>query len=250
MSDLNKTILIAVLAIATTYTMDATGYTMFSALPLLGFVLLFWALTRHSWADWGLKLGKPSDYGLAVLYPVFVMGIIAVVLVLAGASFGEVDWAKALKNIAMVSGATFLGAFLTEEGFFRGSLFAGFKGAGFSAKKTVIVTSVIFAAWHITWATITTEGKLPLAELPVYLINAGLLGIAWGLMRQLSGSVLVSSLSHGVWNGMAYTLFGLGTTSGFLALSEPSLYGPERGLLGIGLNAVFVFWLWRRTFRA
>lgn len=246
MANIKTPLIFAALAIAITLALDITGYAIFSALPLMALVGLYWLVTRHSWADWGLKLGKPGDYGLAVLYPIFVMGIITLVLVFSGANFTEINWAKALKNFAIIGGTTVLMAFLTEEGFFRGSLFAGFKGAGFSTKKIVIVTSVLFAAWHIGWSTIAAEGKLPLWEAPVYLINAGLLGMSWGLMRTLSGSVLVPSLSHGVWNGMAYTFFGLGTTPGFLAMSDPVIFGPERGLVGVALNGLFVFYLWRK----
>ena len=67
--------------------------------------------------------------------------------------------------------------------------FAGFKGAGFDTRKTVVLTSLIFAAWHISWATLTEEGKLPLMQFPIYMVNAALLGLTWGLLRQLSGSV-------------------------------------------------------------
>jgi hypothetical protein len=46
---------------------------------------------------------------------------------------------------------------------------------------------------------------------------------------------------------MAYTFFGLGDQTGFLAISEPYLYGPERGLLGIVLNTLFMLFLWKRV---
>lgn len=244
--NMKPTIFVVALAILITATMDYFGYSEFSALPLLALIILFWVLTRHSWADWGLRWGRPADYGLAVLYPIFVMGILSLILVLTGANLEGVDWGGAMQNFAMIAGATIIGAFLTEEGFFRGSLFVGFKNGNVPLKKTVIYVSLIFAAWHISWATISTEGQLPLGEFPVYLINATLLGLAWGLMRALSGSVLVASLSHGVWNGMAYSFFGLGGGTGFLNISDPVIYDPERGFIGIILNAAFVVYLWRK----
>jgi hypothetical protein len=54
----------------------------------------------------------------------------------------------------------------------------------------------------------------------------------------MSGSIVVSSVSHGVWNGITYTLFGYGTRRGALGVSNTALYGPEVGLLGLGLNAL------------
>jgi len=40
------------------------------------------------------------------------------------------------------------------------------------------------------------------------------MGAAWGLIRWISGSVIVASVSHGVWNGFTYALFGFGTRAG------------------------------------
>lgn len=241
------TIVFAAAAIAITATMDAAGFATFSALPLLPLGLLFWLITRHSWEAWGIKLGKLSDYGLALAYPVFVMGVISIVLVLMGQTFNDVDWNKALLNAVAIGGSSILATYLTEEGFFRGSLFAGFKGAGFDSRRVVVFSSIIFAVWHVSWATVAEEGKLPLTEFPIYILNSALLGLVWGLLRHLSSSVLVASVSHGVWNGMAYTFFGLGGQTGFLAISDPYLYGPERGFLGIALNTLFIVFLWRKA---
>ncbi|HKZ73736.1 MAG TPA: CPBP family intramembrane glutamic endopeptidase [Steroidobacteraceae bacterium] len=44
----------------------------------------------------------------------------------------------------------------------------------------------------------------PPAQVPVYLVNAAVMGLIWGMLRLISGSVVVASLSHGLWNGVAY----------------------------------------------
>ncbi len=240
------TLAVIALAILITTGMDATGLSTLSALPLMALIPLYWLLTRHSWADWGLRWGRPGDYGLALLYPLFVMGIIALVLLATGAEMGERDWNAAAVGFATLAAATLPGAFLTEEGFFRGSLFAGCRRDGLSVEQTIVLTSLVFGAWHISWATIAEEGRVALHILPVYLINATLLGAVWGLMRQLSGAVLVASVSHAVWNGMAYSLFGYGSKSGLLEISNPFFLDPERGLLAILLNGLVVLFLWRR----
>jgi hypothetical protein len=77
------------------------------------------------------------------------------------------------------------------------------------------------------------------------MVNAAVLGVAWGLMRSMSGSVIVASLSHGLWNGIAYSFFGYGTKAGALGIKETALYGPEVGVLGLALNVVVVAALWR-----
>ena len=54
------------IAILITTTMDATGYAMFSALPLFPLAGLFWYLQRFTRAEIGLVWGPPYAYGLAI----------------------------------------------------------------------------------------------------------------------------------------------------------------------------------------
>jgi hypothetical protein len=63
-------------------------------------------------------------------------------------------------------------------------------------------------------------------------------------MRQRSGSIVVTSVSHGVWNGLVYALFGYGTTLGTLGIHNTVVFGPEIGLLGLAVNVVFAAVLW------
>jgi hypothetical protein len=57
----------------------------------------------------------------------------------------------------------------------------------------------------------------------------------------------VSSLSHGLWNGGAYVLFGFGTRTGALGIRNTTLFGPEVGVLGLALNVALAALLWRRS---
>jgi hypothetical protein len=65
--------------------MDATGLSKFSALALLPLMLLFWYLDHLSRKSIGFNWGLWSDYGLAILYPVVVIGAIALIAAFAGA---------------------------------------------------------------------------------------------------------------------------------------------------------------------
>ena len=86
---------------------------------------------------------------------------------------------------------------------------------------------------------------LPAAQIPVYMVNAVAMGVIWGLLRMISGSVIVASVSHGIWNGGAYVFFGFGTKVGVLGIKETAIYGPEVGVVGLVLNIVFAAALWR-----
>ena len=233
-------------AIAITTTMDATGLTAFSALPLFPLGLLLWAWERFSRIEMGLRWGSPRDYGLALLHPLAVIGTITAVAAIAGAiDVGQTDWEKAGMNLLLVGVSTVLAGILTEEGFFRGWLFASLRRAGLSEMGVLVWSSIAFSLWHVSWVALDTGFDLPAPQIPVYLVNATLMGAIWGLLRIVSGSVIVASVAHGVWNGLAYVLFGVGPKVGALGIEATHIYGPEVGVLGLVLNAVFAFGLWR-----
>lgn len=228
-------------AIAVTTAMDATGLSNFSALPLFPLMGLFWYLERLSRRSMGFVWGRWRHYGLAALYPLLVLGLVALIARVAGAvDVSQTDWKKTWINCGLIALSTFLVAILTEEGFFRGWLWASLERAGESPRRVLVWSSVAFSLWHLSAVTLETGFDLPPAQIPVYLINVVFIGAAWGLMRWMSGSVIVASLSHGVWNGIAYSFFGFGTKAGALGIQETALYGPEVGLLGLALNILFV----------
>lgn len=137
-----------------------------------------------------------------------------------------------------------LGALVTEEGFFRGWLWASLQRAGVTERGVWVWTSVAFAAWHVSTALLPTGFRPPLAQVPIYIANAAVIGFIWALMRQRSGSIVVTSVSHGVWNGLVYGLFNTGTTLGALGIHNTGVFGPEVGLVGLALNLAFAAVLW------
>lgn len=248
MNNIKLPLLAAFAAIAITTTMDFTGYAVYSALPLFALTLIFWLIQRQTRAEIGLTLGTWKDYGLALSYPAIVLGVVALVAYLAGSfSLAEANWRNVGINILLGSTVGVLMATITEEGFFRGWLWGAFKKAEFSNTKVLVVTSLLFTAWHVSAVTSGTDYGLPWDQVPVYLVNAALLGLIWGLMRLISGSVIVASVSHAVWNAFAYGLFGFGTKVGALGITNTALLGPEVGYLGIVLNGAFFFWLYTKA---
>jgi hypothetical protein len=108
-------------------------------------------------------------------------------------------------------------------------------------RRPLLFTSIAFALWHVSAVTLPTGFDLPVAQIPVFLVNAAVMGAIWGVLRDISGSLVVSSVSHGVWNGLAYALFGYGTKGGALGIRHTAIYGPEVGLVGLALNALVLF---------
>ena len=193
-----------------------------------------------------IQVGRPNDYGMAVLFPVAVMGAIALIAWPAGAvDLTKTNWSKTAANLALVTISTFLVAIVTEEGFFRGWLWGSLEKAGMNKVRVLIWSSIAFALWHISAVTLDPDFKPTTPQIPVYLCNAAVVGAVWGLLRAQSGSIIVTSLSHGLWNGMAYVLFGFGSHTGSLGIRNTAVFGPENGLLGLGLNLLFACLLWR-----
>lgn len=235
-------------AFVITTTMDATGLSMFSALPLFPLAGLFWFLGKYSRAEFGLTLGTREGYAWALAYALVVPGLIAAAAFLFGAvDLSEAEWGKAIKNMALGSSVGVLGVLLTEEGFFRGWLWAAFGKTDTSQRCVLVRTSLIFSFWHLSAVVLPTGFAPPTAQIPVFMVNAALLGLNWGLMRQLSGSALVPSVSHAVWNAVVYGLFGFGEKLGELGIVQTAVFGPEIGYLGLVGNGVFAFVLWRRV---
>ena len=237
-------------AIAITSTMDATGTSAFSSLPLFPLLMLFWYLQRFSAQDVGFTWGRLRalrSYGVAVLYPLVVMGVIAGVAALTGAlspAAAPHHTHSLWRNLLLVAGTTIPVALLTEEGFFRGWLWASLRRADQGTIAILILTSIAFALWHWSSVVLPTGFNPPMSQVPVFMLNAAVLGAIWGMLRLLSGSVVVASVSHGVWNGLAYVLFGFGSHIGALGISNTTIYGPEDGILGLLLNVGVAVALW------
>jgi uncharacterized protein len=229
------------LAIAITTVMDATGLANFSALPLLPLMLLFWWIERIPRPGMGFVWGPLRAYGIAILYPIAVMGILVLVCAAAGElDWSKTDWKKAVLNVLLIAVSTILVGILTEEGFFRGWLWASLEKRVSEKAKILFWTSLCFALWHVSAVVLKTGLELPAARVPLFILNVALIGGIWGCLREMSQSIIVSSVSHGVWNGLAYVLFGYGTKAGALGIKNTELYGPEVGLIGLALNIAFL----------
>jgi len=237
-------------AVVITTLMDASGLSVFSALPLLPLGLVLWYWERFSRREMGLVWGRPRDYGLALLYPLVVIGAAAAIALLAGAvDISAVDGNRFFLELTLGVTMGILMLLLTEEGFFRGWLWASLRRSGKTRNQTLVWSSVAFSLWHLSAVTLDTGFDLPVAQIPVFMINALLLGMVWGMLRLASGSVLVASVSHAVWNALAYGLFAYGTKVGALGVEQTSIYGPEVGLVGLALNGAYVTLLWVRLGR-
>jgi len=166
-------------------------------------------LQRLSRAEVGFAWGGWGHYGLAGLYPICVVGASTLAASATGAiDLSHTNWKKAAINFALIAVSNVLVAIITEEGFFRGWLWASLERAGVRRPSILVWSSMAFSLWHWSAVMLKTGFDPPRAQVPVFMVNAIGIGMVWGLLRWISGSVIVSSVSHGLWNAMAYVFFG------------------------------------------
>ena len=225
-------------AIAASTVMDVIGISNFNVLPLIPLFFLFWYLQHLSRVEIGLTRGHWRDYALAAFYPTLVLALNS------AATFAAIDWGKTLANLAVQLVLTIVFGIVTEEGIFRGWLWASLQRTGVDELRVFVLTAVAFAAWHVPDVLLPTAFRPPLAQAPIYILNVVAIGFNWAVMRKWSGSIVVTSVSHGVWNAFAYVLFGVGSTAGALGLHNTAVFGPEVGLVGLGLNLAVAAVLW------
>ncbi|MGB8694594.1 MAG: hypothetical protein WCD08_13905 [Steroidobacteraceae bacterium] len=111
-------ILGVVIAIAVNASMDAVGLADSSFASLLPLTLIFWAIQRLPRKSMGIAFGRWSDYGLAILHPVVIIGAIALICLATGVvDIGKVDWLKARNDFLMAVAISIPLGLLTEEVF-------------------------------------------------------------------------------------------------------------------------------------
>jgi len=226
--------------------MLATGSDMLYGLWLAVLMVGLWFARRLTRREVGVALGDARSYLIAAAYAVGIIGLVALG---AWASqlidLSQFSWVKVLRRLSLGFLFTLALALVTEEGFFRGALWGSCERAGFSPATTVIFTSVAFGLWHAAVPIIDPEFTQPLAKLPQYVIGSTVFGVAMGLLRLRSGSLLVPSAGHALWNAATYTFFGAGERVGQLGIADTSLWDPERGYAGLALAMLGTALLWR-----
>ena len=96
----------------------ATGFEPLDVIVLVASLFVFWALTRLSKREMGIRWGKRRFHVVAAVYPIVTMAIVTGVAVISGnGSLGGVFTAKVLGRLAFMFGVTLAGALITEEGF-------------------------------------------------------------------------------------------------------------------------------------
>lgn len=232
-------------AIATNTIANAGVLSAMGALFLLPLLLIFWYVERFSRGAMGFVLGRPRHYGLGLLHPVLVLSLIALVAWSTGATnIQNPDWSKVVLELVLAALLTMSVTIVTEDGFFRGWLWASLQRAGLNEHRVLLLTGIAFGIWHLRYALLGA-GYAPFsAEVPLLIISASIIGVAWGLLRLISGSVVVAAVTHGIWNGAVYILFNNGDQIGALGIQNTSIFGPEAGVLGLVLNLVYTIGLW------
>lgn len=223
-----------------------TGDTAACTIPPILAGIGLWRLGRLDRRALGLRRGAGS-WAAATLLPLGVVGCTVWLAASTGAArVVEVDVGRLALQVSSMTILVALGVVLTEDAFFRGALWGALDRAGASSDALLLWTAGAYALWYLPILWLEPGGAATGAEaLAVHALNLWLLGLCWGILRLASGSLLVVAWAHGLWSGLAYTLFGYGVSGGALAVVDPLRFDPERGWAGIAFNAAAVLALWR-----
>ena len=209
--------------------------------PLI-LILAYW--TKMNGKELGLEFGKLRDYIWAILYPLSICSVIILIALVTGNIDGIQYTSETSGMVVYLFVYTLILAFATEEGFFRGWLFGILERGKLNPKLILIFTGVAFASWHLPLFLVNP--MFTWSMLPIYIIGGIVGGVTFGLLRYISGSIIVSSFSHALWNTVVYILFGFASGVGILGIEATDIFSPESGLLGLTFGIVFmaVLWYW------
>jgi membrane protease YdiL (CAAX protease family) len=208
-------------------------------------MIALWAVQRLTKREIGIVIGDSNSYFFALAYAVGIIGSIALGAWAAQLiDLKDYSAATVFRRLSLNFLITFVLALITEEGFFRGALWGSCERAGFSPAKTIIWTSLAFGLWHFAVPIIDPDFTQPLSKVPQYVIGSTVFGVAMGLLRLRSGSIIVPSLCHALWNASVYTFFGAGEKVGQLGIADSSVWDPERGYAGLILAVLVAVLLW------
>ena len=209
--------------------------------PLI-LILVYW--TKMNVKELGLEFGSLRDYMWAILYPLSICLVIIIIALVTG-NIVETKYSNEMTGkIAYLFVYTLIMAFTTEEGFFRGWLFGILERDKMNPKLILLLTALAFASWHLP--LFLFDPSLTLNMITIYITGGIIGGLTFGLLRYISGSIIVSSFSHALWNTLVYSLFGFGSGIGILGIKQTNIFSPESGLLGLTFGIVFmaILWFW------
>jgi membrane protease YdiL (CAAX protease family) len=219
------------------------------ALVIFPIILILVHLTKLSFKELGLTSGTLKDYGTAIFYPLSI-GVPIIILAYLTGNLGTIGYnAEVPGKVALLFFTTLILAVATEEGFFRGWLFGILEREKVNPQLIILLTAVAFSLWHAPLFFLDKGFASNMGMIPLYLGGGVIAGMIFGLLRYRSGSIIVSSFSHALWNTTTYTLFGVGSGIGLLGIQMTSVFDMERGTLGMIFSIIFLAVLWYFTFR-
>ncbi|MGN0346390.1 MAG: lysostaphin resistance A-like protein [Lachnospiraceae bacterium] len=203
---------------------------------IFGILVLFYVLKilEWKWQDIGFSakgFGRSICIGFSLAVCTFLAAYAAEILILIGQGYtvslgifttgfslvGESEIHTGAGYILMCIFFNIINVIM-EEGVFRG-FFTGLVSADHTKKTALLFQAFLFGVWHIvTPLHNLADGDLGFAAflgLSVgYVILAGIMGIKWGLLYQMTGSLYAGMADHFFNNCVATNLLHVTTESG------------------------------------
>lgn len=203
---------------------------------VFGILLLYAVLKRLQWHWRDIGFGKEKflsgalkGFGLCFLFYSIAFAIEFAVLAIQGtpahmeffaAGFsltGNTVKQTGFGFVLMCVGFNIINVWM-EEGLFRG-FFITYMGRNHSEKTALYVAALLFGLWHlVTPFRSFLDGEMGVGTFLAmgigYVILSGMMGIKWGLLYQLSGTIWIGLADHFFNNCIATNLLHVVTDNG------------------------------------
>lgn len=216
--------------------MDETFFAENFINKLFGIAVVFviLKLLGRKWADIGFAkngLGKGVKIGFALAAISFLVAYVAEIIVLKMlgqnpslgffiTSFSLTGNTVVQTGIGFILMCIFFNVInvIMEEGTFRGMFYEILK-KDHSAKAAMLIQALLFGIWHIVtpfhnWIDGDLNGAGFLGLSIGYIVLAGIMGVKWGLMYRMTGSLYAGMADHFFNNCIATNLLHVVTKSG------------------------------------
>lgn len=202
---------------------------------------------NESFKELGFIFSVPKMY----LYGILAISGVLIIILSSGCYFVKLKLKKDLryKKVLVFFIKLFffntLVAVFTEELVFRGIVQRQLLQY-FPPLYAIIVASFIFGIWHIPFIR---SLKISNSQIYLYPLGVTLLGVILGLFYYKSQSLIMAGVLHGLWNGIVYTVWGVGgILKGMFEDRKDVLTHPEYGFIGItvlilSVSVLLLIWL-------
>ena len=170
-----------------------TGYYMLEKAPGFILLILISAMFKLDVRNNGLCIGRLTSYRKSICIACYVMPIIPLIVML----LENINQLYISLNVAILSTGYYIVNSFFEEYLFRGLIFTWLSNTLLGTIwGGIVVQGILFGLWHLPHHIVASNINIAL----IHMLLATGIGILFGLIRAITGSIIVPIVLHTLWN--------------------------------------------------